>query len=460
MRKITVLSFIIFFVAFASAFIQKTESPFLSLSKSPQRNGNAADGYRYLLYGDYVQSGPPDLLYDFIFGKKDLGYLDREGKNGKVAFYFNVISAENRKEIVVPNCLQCHADVFNKELIIGLPRANGNFTYRQSYGNPFFQKAAYRFLEEVFPQYYAAGKEFITSAEWVGSEFLTNTYGTNPGARLTVCLMRHHDPNTLQWTNEPQFDLSSSVIPSDVPAWWLLKKKAAMYYSGEARGDFGKFMMVSSLLTMNDTTHAADVDRHMPDVLSFIQSLKAPSYPGRIDKTLAEKGKKIFVSNCNSCHGNYGEKETYPNLLIPGSVVGTDSLMYLSNFNGAGAVNWFNNSWFSKGDHAGKLVPFKGYLAPPLDGIWITAPYFHNGSVPTLEGVLNSKLRPAFWSRDFDHPEYAIDNPGWKYKTETKGGRNSIYNTTLPGYGNYGHYFGDALTAEERKAVIEYLKTL
>jgi hypothetical protein len=35
-----------------------------------------------------------------------------------------------------------------------------------------------------------------------------------------------------------------------------------------------------------------------------------------------------------------------------------------------------------------------------------------------------------------------------------------IYNTTLPGYGNYGHYFGDKLTGEARKAVIEYLKTL
>ena len=35
-----------------------------------------------------------------------------------------------------------------------------------------------------------------------------------------------------------------------------------------------------------------------------------------------------------------------------------------------------------------------------------------------------------------------------------------IYNTTLPGYGNYGHYFGDKLTGEERKAVIEYLKTV
>ena len=36
----------------------------------------------------------------------------------------------------------------------------------------------------------------------------------------------------------------------------------------------------------------------------------------------------------------------------------------------------------------------------------------------------------------------------------------AVYNTKLPGYGNYGHKFGDNLTERERKAVIEYLKTL
>ncbi|HEY6956285.1 MAG TPA: hypothetical protein VI385_13630, partial [Flavisolibacter sp.] len=99
-------------------------------------------------------------------------------------------------------------------------------------------------------------------------------------------------------------------------------------------------------------------------------------------------------------------------------------------------------------------------IAPPLDGIWITAPYLHNGSVPTLEALLNSKLRPKYWSRNFDKPEYDYANPGWKFKVEEGPGNTSVYNTTLAGYGNYGHYFGDKLSDEERKAVIEYLKTL
>src|SRR6185437_677273 len=100
-----------------------------------------------------------------------------------------------------------------------------------------------------------------------------------------------------------------------------------------------------------------------------------------------------------------------------------------------------------------------GYIAPPLDGIWITAPYFHNGSVPTLEAVLNSRIRPTCWTRDFEHPQYDYSAVGWRYTVDTVG-RRSVYNTTLPGYGNYGHTFGDRLSDRERREVIEYLKTL
>ena len=134
--------------------------------------------------------------------------------------------------------------------------------------------------------------------------------------------------------------------------------------------------------------------------------------------------------------------------------------MYKSNYSSTQFIDWFNNSWFTKGDHPARLEPFEGYIAPPLDGIWITAPYLHNGSVPTLEALLNSKIRPRYWSRDFGHPEYDYEHIGWKFKTEAQPNGTKVYNTDLKGYGNYGHYFGDVLTEEERKAVLEYLKTL
>ncbi|MCB0577028.1 MAG: hypothetical protein KDC61_20890, partial [Saprospiraceae bacterium] len=112
--------------------------------------------------------------------------------------------------------------------------------------------------------------------------------------------------------------------------------------------------------------------------------------------------------------------------------------------------------------HKGQLLPNSGYVAPPLDGIWATAPYLHNGSVPTLEDLLNSPQRPAYWKRTFDNTEAEYDKVkvGWKYSVETSQADADTYNTTLAGYRNQGHTFGDVLGADDRKALIEYLKTL
>jgi Cytochrome c len=288
----------------------------------------------------------------------------------------------------------------------------------------------------------------------------TETRGVNAADRLASVLAAHRDPVTFKWSPTAQIAIPDQVVPSDVPAWWLLKKKNGMFYNAFGRGDFGKFLMASNLLTVNDTTESAEVDKHMPDVLAYINSLQAPKYPKPIDIALASAGKAIFNNNCSGCHGTYGENGKYPNLLIPQSVIGTDSLLQAANYSNPEFVNWFNKSWFSSGSHPARLEPFKGYIAPPLDGVWITAPYLHNGSVPSLEAVLNSTIRPKFWSRNFSQPEYDYDNPGWKFAVHDQASNKSIYNTTLPGYGNYGHYFGDNLTQQERKAVIEYLKSL
>jgi hypothetical protein len=73
---------------------------------------------------------------------------------------------------------------------------------------------------------------------------------------------------------------------------------------------------------------------------------------------------------------------------------------------------------------------------------------------------LNSKIRPAYWERTFNAPQYDYEKLGWKFEARDEPGGSTVYNTKLPGYGNYGHYFGDKLTPSERNAVIEYLKTL
>ena len=66
-----------------------------------------------------------------------------------------------------------------------------------------------------------------------------------------------------------------------------------------------------------------------------------------------------------------------------------------------------------------------GYQAPPLDGIWATAPYFHNGSAPTVYHVLNSKARPKIFTRSYrtDLDAYDAVKLGWKVDVLTEQAR-------------------------------------
>jgi hypothetical protein len=74
---------------------------------------------------------------------------------------------------------------------------------------------------------------------------------------------------------------------------------------------------------------------------------------------------------------------------------------------------------------------------------------------------LNSAQRPAKWSRTFDNKaDFDPVKMGIKYTVQTTKVDVKTYDTSQFGYGNGGHYFGDALSNDERKAVIEYLKTL
>lgn len=429
------------------------------IEPSVQRSGDAIKGYEYLTTGNYLKSGIPLSLFSLGTPKDTNNFLNRTGINQTIAFDFTAVKAPNNEIVVAPNCLQCHAQVFDKKLVIGLGNSFSDFTVNRESTALMAEKFLKKLTGEQVKKYEAA-KNFITSIKTISPQLITPIKGVNLADVLAAVLVAHRNPVTLQWSDVPLMALPTEKIPSDVPAWWLLKKKNAMFYNGFGRGDFGKFLMASNLLTVSDTTEAIEVDSHFNDVLAYIQSINAPKYPKSIDEKLATKGEKIFTANCSKCHGTYGDKVTYPNLLIPQQIIQTDSALYAANYSSPQFVDWFNKSWFTTGSHPAKLVPYKGYIAPPLDGIWITAPYLHNGSVPNLETLLNSKLRPTFWERNFNQQSYNYDVPGWNYMQATAATTSSIYNTTLKGYSNAGHYFGDHLTNKQRKAVIEYLKKL
>jgi hypothetical protein len=106
------------------------------------------------------------------------------------------------------------------------------------------------------------------------------------------------------------------------------------------------------------------------------------------------------------------------------------------------------------------------YKARPLDGIWATAPYLHNGSVPTLwHLLLPASQRPTnFWlgSREYDPVAvgYVWDKKpvGQSFEFRSVDANGKIIN----GNGNGGHEYGVQRLSQgdNRKALVEYLKTL
>jgi hypothetical protein len=101
--------------------------------------------------------------------------------------------------------------------------------------------------------------------------------------------------------------------------------------------------------------------------------------------------------------------------------------------------------------------PLLAYKARPLDGIWATAPYLHNGSVPTLyDLLLPASQRP----KTFTLGTRAYDPAKVGYVASAPENR-FTFATALDGNSNAGHDYGAAKMSDaDRWALVEYMKTL
>ena len=102
-------------------------------------------------------------------------------------------------------------------------------------------------------------------------------------------------------------------------------------------------------------------------------------------------------------------------------------------------------------------APGTAYEARRLTGIWAVAPYLHNGSVASLRELLTSPSRRlarfAVGHRDFDPVNVGLE-------TEPRPGRATFVVDEAVGNGNGGHEYGTDLPEADKRALIEYLKTL
>lgn len=238
------------------------------------------------------------------------------------------------------------------------------------------------------------------------------------------------------------------------------------------------------------------------------KKLKSPEWPehlfGTYDKQKASKGEKLFASQCANCHGAKSnsspsnQKAQLAITNIPVDVIGTDPV-YAQRFanqtfdisklsgdskkvSGAQALSYVTemvkNRAYDKLNYSeeqrrisnanGRENVMKGelvYRARTLNGVWSSAPYLHNGSVPNMYELLSpvSERSSKFWLGTY---EYDPQKLGF-VNTQIKGG--FLFDTSIPGNGNQGHEFSDAkgvgvigrkFDHAERIELIEYLKSM
>jgi mono/diheme cytochrome c family protein len=421
-----------------------------------QPMGDPVEGYRYLVNGDYVRTGP--ALGAFRSSSRPLEPRDtvpgREPQNDGLGYLFTAATADDGQQVAAPNCLACHASHLQGKLIVGLGRAN-HFVKTDASGTSVDVRSIVANDSSGFDN---------------GLDFFVRLFrGALQGNHMNVFadLASHHDPKTLVWSDKASFDSASGLKGwVDLPPWWCTKKKNALYYNGTGRGVKGHHLQLMSFFSVANVEEATKIEEGFKHVNAWFDTLEAPKYPGTIDQDLAMHGKDVFWRHCAECHGTYGEtdaEDTYPNLLIPVSEVGTDPNLATHHWMYS-AIDWYNGSWYAR-DENSWFEKVDGYMAPPLDGIWATAPYFHNGSVPTLDAVIAPEKRLAVWTTDNSDDDYDLERVGWLDKPSdtqlfTLDFSSGRYDTSLSGNSNQGHFYGAVLESEEQRALLEYLKTL
>jgi cytochrome c peroxidase len=144
----------------------------------------------------------------------------------------------------------------------------------------------------------------------------------------------------------------------------------------------------------------------------------------------------------------------------------TDSVALITAYITAGVLNGQDPAGTHRIRDAATLFwegmpDMNAYKARPLNGIWATAPYLHNGSIPNLEELLKAPNERAtafcLGTAKFD-PEL-VGYPALRDASQSCGAQFKL-DTSLPGNRNIGHNYGTRLSPPDKKALIEFVKSL
>lgn len=199
-------------------------------------------------------------------------------------------------------------------------------------------------------------------------------------------------------------------------------------------------------------------------VADWVKDLPVPRYPLPINNELAARGLVVYAQHCTNCHGDHRFRDGYVNpdtmkrlgKVEPWTSVGTDR-QRLDSY----TYTFSMNQYTLYPDSASRFRHFRktnGYANQPLDGIWLKAPYLHNGSVPTIRDLLNVPAqRPPYFHRGYD----VLDTQKLGFISnvaEENGVKYFRYDTAILGNGNEGHLWGTQLPDADKDAIVEYMK--
>lgn len=237
----------------------------------------------------------------------------------------------------------------------------------------------------------------------------------------------------------------------------------------DSLSDIVAFFTVSTMGVTPDAGEQA-IPAMRPVMQWLGRSYAPPPFPGAIDSVRMRTGAALFAARCAQCHGTYGEGSprplvSFPNALIEQAALGTDSVRW--SVIDSTLLGYLGRSAYGRHMRAERTG---GYVAPILSGLWTTAPYLHNGSVPTLWHLLSPSERPTRFLVGGHALDYALvgiagvawTDETWRYPAGyVPWSIPELYDTRAPGLSNRGHERPSAgLSDAEKWALIEYLKSL
>ena len=244
------------------------------------------------------------------------------------------------------------------------------------------------------------------------------------------------------------------VGTADFPSLWNQAPREGMWLHWDGNNNSVEERNRSAAIGAGASEESLD-GPSMERIADWIAALPPLAFPeDKIDRAKAAAGANVYEQHCASCHAFDGAQVGQ---VVAIQDIGTDperlnsftpELVAMMNALGTGQPWKFSN-----------FQRTQGYANMPLDGVWLRAPYLHNGSVPTLRDLLAPpEERPTVFYRGYDIYDY--ENLGFVSSGPEAEAAGFRFDTRERGNGNQGHLYGTALSKEQVDELLEYLKTL